>query len=144
MGSFQIGAKMLLGDSSPLNFLYSDHLFSSVPPIVIHSGNCSAETVFPLTSHFSMHEIRLFEPETLNIILFVGLSIWKNFSITAFPYHSSNLGLGVFAFTSVEIQLIRTWLIYCGTTVVAFEHARPCTVSVPCWRSHIVYKGTIF
>ena len=85
MGSFQIGAKVLPFGSSPLNFLYPDHLFSSVPPIAIHSANCSVETVFPLTSHSSMYEIRLFEPETLNIILFVELSIWKNFSITAFP-----------------------------------------------------------
>ena len=71
MGSFQIVAKVLPGGSSPLNFLYPDHLFSSVPPIAIRSGNCSVESVFPLTSHSSMHEIRLFQPETLNIILFV-------------------------------------------------------------------------
>ena len=52
------------------------------------------------------------------------------------------MGLGGFAYASVEIHVIRTCLIYCRTAVVAFDHAYP-EVCVPCLRSHVVCQGAI-
>ena len=57
-------------------------------------------------------------------------------------FHSPDTVLGGSPYTTVgrvEIHWIRTFPIYCGTAVVAFDRACPYTASVLFWGSHIVY-----
>ena len=125
-------------------FPLSRLLFSSVPPCDIHSGNCPSLRRFfrwlallrPRTSFVFLSHKPWILSDSWDLLLGNFLSIC--FSTRPSLYHSSSVGLGGFAYTSVESHLIRTCLIYCGSTVVAFDHACP-TLSVPCRSSHIVY-----
>ena len=61
-------------------------------------------------------------------------------------FHSPCTVLGGSAYTTVErveIHRIRIFPINCGTEVVAFDRACPCTASVLFWSSHIEY-GVLF
>lgn len=140
---FVSSLQIVLGSISPAVFLLSRSLFSSVPPCYIHSGNC------PLLRRFFRWLARhartsSFWARILESYLVRETFHLKIFLITAFPLDLRFIFLQTWDLVAlrVESHSIRTCLIYCGSLVVAFDHACP-TVSVPCWRSHVVHWGTI-